>query len=150
MKGVVIVIVASVVTASVQAEELASEKVCEAWVRNATTGAMHAFQNQPRKLVPLTVTELSVELTQDRMSAVKGIPVVAEEYATEMGKLFLEESVFYGFDYMQRLPSAQRGYFLIASYGIFAEVCERNVEPYRDSIFVPANRGHVLTLQDLR
>jgi hypothetical protein len=150
MKAFILAISALVASALVQAKEFDEEQVCAAWVRNATMGAIHALQNHRRKVIPLRVQELAELLTHESLSSLKGVPVLADVYANEYGKVFLESSVFYGYDYIQRAPSAQRQGLLSGSTELFSEVCKRNVAPFRDSMFAPANRGHVLSFRDSR
>lgn len=150
MKSFILTVTAVVASASVQAKEFSEEQVCAAWVRNATMGAIHALQNHRRKLIPLKEAEFAELLAHESLSSVKGVPVLADVYANEYGKVFLESSVFYGYDYIQRAPSAQRQDLLSGSTELFTEVCKRNVEPFRDSMFAPANRGHVLSFRDSR
>ena len=114
---------AIVASTTVQATELSREVVCDAWARNAMMGAVHASQGHRRELVPITVPQLRELLLHDKLSAIEGIPVLAEEYATDDGRKFLEESVFYGFDYMQQLPKSELLEFLANSTAIFTQAC---------------------------
>jgi hypothetical protein len=150
MKTLILAITAVVASASVQAKESSEEQVCAAWVRNATMGAIHALQNHRRKLIPLKEKEFADLLAHEGLSSVEGVPVLANVYENEYGKIFLESSVFYGYDYIHRAPNAQRQDLLSGSAELFIEVCKRNVEPFRDSMFAPANRGHVLSFRDSR
>src|SRR5215510_5547954 len=112
MKRIVLLAIAIVAVANLQAAELREEVVCDAWTRNAVMGAMHAYRGHRRQLMPVTVAQLKDLLTHGQLYSVDGIPVLADEYETDSGKAFLEDSVFYGFDYMQRLPNEQLQQFL--------------------------------------
>ena len=105
------------------ASELSKDTICESWARNATIGGEHALMGHSRRLVPLTLEHI-VELIEHRkLFGIDGIPVLADEHGTPEGKAFLEDSIFYGFDYVKRTPEDQLPESAQQLLGMFVEVC---------------------------
>ena len=80
------------------------EELCEQWAQNAAIGFSRALQGAPRKLVPLNQNEVAYLLQHGAFFDVQGIVVLANSYNTE--REFLENSIFYGYDWANRTQSA--------------------------------------------
>ena len=91
-----------------QAAELSRDDVCEAWARNATLGAWHAMHGHARNLMPIAETYLGELVEHGGLYDLDDIPVLDEHYATTSGRQFLEDSIFYGYDFAKQLPESDR------------------------------------------
>jgi hypothetical protein len=112
--------------AAAQTGAVTSEMTCEGWAQNAMIGAERAMSGKLRKLMPLTVAQISELISHGRFGQVTGIPVLADQAATPEGRAFLEESVFYGFDYVRQLPAHERQQrFSTDLSRVFFEACPR-------------------------
>ncbi len=108
---------------TVRAGELSKDTVCDSWALNAIIGGKHALMGHSRQLVPLT-REHIIELIEHRnLFEIDGIPVFLDEHDTPEGRAFLEDSVFYGFDYVKRTPKDQLPGSVVEMLGIFVELC---------------------------
>jgi hypothetical protein len=120
-------VAALLAAATVRAGEPSKDTVCDSWARNATIGGEHALMGHARQLVPLT-REHIIELIEHRkLFEIDGIPVFADDHDAPEGRAFLEESIFYGFDYVKRTPEDQLPGSALEMLGIFVELC-RNGE----------------------
>lgn len=114
-----------------QAAAVPAGTTCEGWAQNAMIGAERAMLGKLRKLMPLTVAQISELISHGKFGQVTGIPVLADQAATPEGRAFLEESVFYGFDYVRQLPAHERQQrFSTDLSSVFLEACARK---YPDS-----------------
>ena len=89
---------------TVRAGELDQDTVCTSWARNATIGSEHALMGHARRLVPLTEEHIQELIEHGKFLAIDGIPVFAADHESVENRAFLEESIFYGFDYAKQLP----------------------------------------------
>jgi hypothetical protein len=116
-------VAARLVAATVRAGEPSKDTDCDSWARNATIGGEHALMGHARQLVPLT-REHIIELIEHRkLFDIDGIPVYADDHGTPEGRTFLEDSVFFGFDYVKRTPEDQLPGSLVEMLGMFVELC---------------------------
>jgi hypothetical protein len=97
------------------------DALCQAWARNAMVGAMYALRGCQRRLIPVADSQLREIPWQGTLSSLEGIPVPAQEYVRDSGRNFLEDSVFFGYDYMRHLPKEQLLEFFGNSFIIFTE-----------------------------
>lgn len=108
---------------TVHAGELSTDTVCDSWARNATIGGEHALMGHSRRLVPFTLEHILELLEHGKLFGIDGIPVFADEHNTPDGKAFLEDSIFYGFDYVKRTPQDQLPESALQMLGMFAKLC---------------------------
>jgi hypothetical protein len=108
---------------TVHASELSKDTVCDSWARNAIIGGAHASMGHSRRLVPLTLEHILELMEHGKLFGIDGIPVFADEHDTPEGKAFLEDSIFYGFDYVKRTPEDQLPESALQMLGMFVEIC---------------------------
>ena len=108
---------------TVHAGELSTDTVCDSWARNATIGGEHALMGHSRRLVPFTLEHIIELLEHGKLFGIDGIPVFADEHDTPDGRAFLEDSIFYGFDYVKRTPQDQLPESALQMLGMFAKLC---------------------------
>jgi hypothetical protein len=108
---------------TVHAGELSTDTVCDSWARNATIGSEHALMGHSRRLVPFTLEHIIELLEHGKLFGIDGIPVFADEHDTPDGRAFLEDSIFYGFDYVKRTPQDQLPESALQMLGMFAKLC---------------------------
>ena len=89
---------------TVHAGELDQDTICISWARNATIGSEHALMGHSRKLIPLTIEHIQELIEHGTLFEIDGIPVLAEDHDLPEGRAFLEDSIFYGYDYATQLP----------------------------------------------
>ena len=87
---------------------------CDGWGNVCTTGMSTAAHTGCRP----TASRDSLAGT---LSSLEGIPVPAQEYVRDSGRNFLEDSVFFGYDYMRQLPKEQLLEFFGNAFIIFTE-----------------------------
>ena len=105
------------------ADGLDQDAVCTAWARNATIGGEHALMGHARRLVPLKYDDIIELIEHQRLLQVDGIPVFLEDHDGKDGRAFLEDSVFYGFDYVKRTPQEQLPTSAEQMLEVFHETC---------------------------
>lgn len=109
-----------------RADGLEQDALCTAWARNATIGGEHALMGHARRLVPMKYDDIIELIEHQHLLQVDGIPVFVEDHAGEDGRAFLEDSVFYGFDYVKRTPHEQLPGSAQQMLEVFHETCRSN------------------------
>ena len=110
--GALSIVVGQALMCPAHGVEDTKEELCEQWAQNAAIGFGRALQGAPRKLVPLSQNEVAYLLQHGVFFDVQGIVVLANNYNTE--REYLENSIFYGYDWANRtqgagaVPNAER------------------------------------------
>ena len=120
---VVLVVTAMLAAATAQAGELDADTICVHWARNAAIGSQHAMMGHARKLIPFTVEQLQELIEHGTLLDIDGIPVLAEDDEAPEDRAFLEDSVFYGFDYATQLPRDLMPTSTQQMVGVFIGIC---------------------------
>jgi hypothetical protein len=108
---------------TVHAGELDEDTICTSWARNATIGSEHAMMGHARRLVPLTLEHIQELIEHNKLFAIDGIPVFADDSETPESRAFLEDSVFYGFDYAKQLPQDLVAVSAQQMLAVFMSIC---------------------------
>ena len=108
---------------TVQAAELSKDTLCESWARNATIGGEHALLGHARQLVPMSQEAIIELIEHGTLLEVDGIPVFIEDHERPEVEAFLKDSVFYGFDYVKRMPKEQIPHSATQMLEVFAQAC---------------------------
>lgn len=120
---ILLFVAALLAAAAARASELSTDTVCDSWARNAAIGGQHALMGHSRRLVPLTLEHIIELIEHRKLFGIDGIPVLADDHSTPEGKAFLEDSVFYGFDYVTRTPEDRLPESAVEMLGMFVEIC---------------------------
>lgn len=102
---------------------LGQDSRCTDWARNATMGAQHALKGHSRKIIPLPGSQILALISDGSLYQVDGIPVSDIDYGNPHDRAFVEESIFYGFDYVLRTPYDQMPMSVDARWNMFSNLC---------------------------
>lgn len=97
---------------------------CDVWASNASIGALRAMLGHPRRLVPLIDSRIGELLVHGQYWQMPGVPVLADQYGSDEDKVFLEDSIFFGFDYARSLPAHEQSALVFRAMETFTRACK--------------------------
>jgi hypothetical protein len=121
-----VLIAASVLLASMTvhaADEPDRDAVCMSWARNASIGGGHAMMGHARRLIPMSEENIQELIEHGKLLTVDGIPALKNDSDTPESRAFLEDSIFFGFDYMKKLPEGSTPVSQQQMVSVFLNIC---------------------------
>ena len=105
------------------ADEVHKDQVCMSWARNASIGSGHAVMGHARRLIPMSAEAIQELIEHNQFFSIDGIPVLNDDNDTPEGRAFLEDSIFFGYDYVQQLSADARPASQQQMVALFLNIC---------------------------